>query len=69
LILNGTSRATDKDFALLGLMMLPGLIAPEGSRGRKRFFAAFREYYAAGWFDKAFHFIKARYAVNRKHGV
>ncbi|KAI0451595.1 cytochrome P450 [Xylaria acuta] len=61
--------ATDKDFALLGLMVLPNLIAPVGSRGRKLFFAAFREYYTGSSLNEASNFVKARYTVNRKHGV
>ncbi|KAH8883488.1 cytochrome P450 [Thozetella sp. PMI_491] len=61
--------AVDRDFALLGLMVLPELIAPKGSRGRERFFRAFREYYAAGGLETASRLIKARHAVNTKHGV
>ncbi|KAK9778546.1 putative Cytochrome P450 [Seiridium cardinale] len=37
-------EAVDKDFALLGLRMLPSLIAPVGSSGRERFFDAFRKF-------------------------
>ncbi|KAI1868480.1 uncharacterized protein JN550_006396 [Neoarthrinium moseri] len=59
----------DKDFALLGLQVLPGLIAPAGSRGRERFFQAFRNYYATDSVKTASHLIKARFNVNKKHGV
>ncbi|KAL2176533.1 cytochrome P450 [Thermothelomyces heterothallicus CBS 202.75] len=61
--------AVDRDFALLGLMVLPDLLAPRGSRGRKRFFRAFREYYASGGLETASSLIKARYEVNKKYGV
>ncbi|KAF2177968.1 cytochrome P450 [Zopfia rhizophila CBS 207.26] len=61
--------AVDKDFALLGLEFLPGLIASAGNRGRERFFDAFRKYYATDSLQTASHLIKARYEVNRKHGV
>ncbi|KAL2016806.1 hypothetical protein VTK56DRAFT_2975 [Thermocarpiscus australiensis] len=61
--------AVDKDFALLGLMVLPDLVAPKGSRGRKRFFRAFREYYASGGMETASYVIKARYEANKKYGV
>lgn len=61
--------AVDKHFAFLGLMVLPDLIAPEGSRGRKRFFNAFREYYASGGLETSSQFVKKRYEVNTKHGV
>lgn len=59
----------DRDFALLGLMVLPELVARKGSRGRKRFFTAFRQYYATGGLKTASPLIKARYDVNNKHGV
>jgi cytochrome P450 len=62
-------RAVDRDFAFLGLMILPSLAAPEASRGRTRFFDAFQKYYAAGGVQTAPHIVKARYEVNRKHGV
>ncbi|KAI1746709.1 cytochrome P450 [Xylaria castorea] len=61
--------AIDRDFALLGLMVLPSLIAMKASRGRQRFFTAFRHYYATGGPDKASQMIKARYEVNRKYKV
>ncbi|KAM0810026.1 putative Cytochrome P450 [Seiridium cardinale] len=57
--------AVDKDFALLGLRMLPSLIAPVGSSGRERFFDAFRKYYAADSLKTASHFIRVRYDVNK----
>ncbi|KAK3291996.1 cytochrome P450 [Chaetomium fimeti] len=62
-------RAVDRDFAMLGLMVLPDILAPRGSRGRKRFFRAFREYYAAGGLETASYLIKARYEANKKYGV
>jgi cytochrome P450 len=50
-------------------MMLPDVLAPKGSHGRKRFFQAFREYYASGGLETASYLIKARYEVNKKYGV
>lgn len=67
--LTQSSRAIDKDFALLGLKFLPTVVAPAGHCGRERFFEAFRQYYATGSLETASHVIKARYAVNKKHGV
>ncbi|KAK4142933.1 cytochrome P450 [Dichotomopilus funicola] len=61
--------AVDKDFALLGMMFLPDLLAPKGSRGRKRFFQAFREYYASGGLETASYLIKARHEANKKYGI
>ncbi|KAK4038603.1 cytochrome P450 [Parachaetomium inaequale] len=61
--------AVDKDFAMLGLMVMPDVLAPKGSRGRKCFFRAFREYYATGGLETASYLIKARYEVNKKYGV
>ncbi|KAK9425267.1 putative Cytochrome P450 [Seiridium unicorne] len=62
-------RAVDKDFALLGLRMLPSLIAPVGSSGRERFFDAFRNYYAADSLKTASHFVRVRYDVNKRFSV
>lgn len=63
------SRAVDKDFAMLGLMAFPNLLASEGNRGRNRFFNAFRENYATGGMDTASYVIKARYEANKKYGI
>lgn len=63
------SREVDRDFALLGLNVLPSLIAPRGNQGRRLFFDAFRKYYATGGHETASYLVKARYEVNRKHGV
>ncbi|KAK8080328.1 cytochrome P450 [Apiospora hydei] len=59
----------DKEFAFLGLNIVPDIIAPAANRGRKRFFAAFKEYYATGSIKNAAPFIHERYGVNTKHGV
>ncbi|KAI1654485.1 cytochrome P450 [Daldinia decipiens] len=61
--------AVDKALAFLGLMTMPNLIAPKASRGRSRFFNAFKEYYATGGLDTASRLIKARHDVNTYHGV
>ncbi|KAK4157557.1 cytochrome P450 [Chaetomidium leptoderma] len=61
--------AVDKDFALLGLSVWPDMLAPEGSRGRRRFFRAFREYYATGGLETASYVIQARHEANKKYGV
>ncbi|KAI2780137.1 cytochrome P450 [Daldinia loculata] len=61
--------AIDNDLAFLGLMLVPNLIAPKASRGRSRFFNAFKEYYATGGLDTASRFVKARHDVNTHHGV
>ncbi|KAH7329691.1 hypothetical protein B0I35DRAFT_507907 [Stachybotrys elegans] len=37
--------AVNKDFARLGLMLYPNLVAPNGSVGRQHFFAGMRSYY------------------------
>lgn len=62
-------RAVDKDFAYLGLMVFTEYVAPKGSKGRRVFFDAFEKYYAGGGLHTASRLIKARYEVNRKHGV
>ncbi len=62
-------RAIDKDFALLGLNVLPDFLAPKGSAGRRRLFKAMGDYYAAGGHKTASPLVRARYAVNRKYGV
>ncbi|KAI1469808.1 cytochrome P450 [Daldinia caldariorum] len=62
-------RAVDKSLALLGLMIMPDLIAPEASRGRTRFFNAFKEYYATGGLETASSLVKERYKVNSHHAV
>ena len=54
---------------MLGLMTLPDLLAPEGNRGRKRFFSAFRDYYAKGGLETASYVVKARYDANKKYGI
>ncbi|KAI1414859.1 cytochrome P450 [Hypoxylon sp. FL1857] len=59
----------DQDFGLLGVDVAPEFVAPEANRARERFFEAFRQYYASGGLKGASRFIKARYEVNKKHGV
>ncbi|KAK5632008.1 hypothetical protein RRF57_007722 [Xylaria bambusicola] len=61
--------SVDRDFALLGLMVLPRLAAPEANRGRKRLFDAFRDYYSNSGLEEASELIKARYNVNNRHGI
>ncbi|KAH8702815.1 cytochrome P450 [Phaeosphaeriaceae sp. PMI808] len=61
--------AVDKDFAMLGLKVLPNIIAPTGTRGREVFFEAFRKFYATESLPTASRLIKARYEVNTKYGV
>lgn len=64
------SRDVEQDFARLGLPpALSAVVAPAGTRGRTRFFEAFRRYYASGGLDAASDLIKARHAVHQKHGV
>ncbi|KAL8705268.1 MAG: hypothetical protein Q9201_001599 [Fulgogasparrea decipioides] len=62
-------RAIDKDFAYLGLNVLPDVIAPKGSRGRKALFQGMRKYYDQNGQESASGLIKARYEVNRKYGM
>ena len=62
-------REIDKDFAYLGLNVMPDWIAPSGSRGRKAFFQALNKYYDANGQESASALIKGRYAVNRKYGM
>ncbi len=60
----------EQDFARLGLPpALSAVVAPAGTRGRTRFFEAFRTYYSSGGLDTASHLIKARHVVHQKHGV
>jgi cytochrome P450 len=59
----------EKGFALLGLKLFADIIASAENHGRKQFFDAFREYYATDSLRIASQFIKARYKVNKKHGV
>ncbi|KAK8134846.1 hypothetical protein PG984_006858 [Apiospora sp. TS-2023a] len=59
----------DRGFAMLGLAVLPDFIARRASRGRKRFFQGFLEYYTTGGFATASRIIKARYEVNCKYNV
>lgn len=59
----------DRDFGLLGINIVPGLLVPRANRARTRFFRAFRQYYASGGPEHASRFIRARYEVNKKYGV
>ncbi|KAK7974519.1 hypothetical protein PG989_016367 [Apiospora arundinis] len=61
--------AVDRGFALLGLKIVPDIIAPAANRGRNRFFASFREYYATDGLKSAAQVIHERHGVNTKHGV
>ncbi|KAJ2991563.1 hypothetical protein NUW58_g2470 [Xylaria curta] len=61
--------SVDRDFALLGLMVLPRLAVPEADRGRKRLFDAFRDYYSTSGLEEASELIKARYKLNNRHGI
>ncbi|KAI1775344.1 cytochrome P450 [Hypoxylon cercidicola] len=63
------SRAIEKDFVLLGLNIIPDLIAPKGSRGRRIFFDAMRKYYATGGNRTASSLIQSRYEVSRKYDL
>lgn len=63
------TRAVDRSFALLGLMLYPDIIARDANRGRQRFFAAFRTYYTKDWQTTASYLTKARYEVNKDHNV
>lgn len=63
------TRAIDKDFAFLGLKILPNIIAPKGHRGRKTVFRSFRKYYAQDGHKSGSRLIQARYEVNRKYSV
>ena len=62
-------RNVDKEFALLGLNVLPNIIAPKGHQGRKTLFQSFHQYYARDGHKEASRIVQARYEVNRKHGV
>lgn len=62
-------RAIDKDFAYLGLNILPQLVARRAHRARQRFFDAFDSYYASGGHERASHLVKVRYEINRKYGI
>ena len=62
-------RAIEKDFAYLGLNILPTIIAPRGQQGRKVVFQAFREYYAQEGHLGGSRIVQARYEVNRRYGV
>ncbi|KAI9664060.1 MAG: hypothetical protein M1821_007551 [Bathelium mastoideum] len=61
--------AIDKDFALLGLNILPDFVASKGSTGRKALFEGFRKYYAEGGQKTASRLVQARYNVNRKYDI
>ena len=63
------ARNIDKDFALLGLNVFPNILAPAGSRGRKRLFQGFHEYYEHNGHERASRLVQARYEVNRKHAI
>lgn len=62
-------RAIDKDFAFLGLNILPKIIAPRGHRGRKTLFQGFQKYYAHDGHKTGSRLVQARYEVNRKYNV
>ena len=64
-----TLRAIHKDFAFLGLNVLPNIIARKAYRGREKFFQGFQKYYAEGSHKSGSHMIQARYEVNCKHNV
>lgn len=66
---NTIPRAFEKDFAFLGLNILPNVLAPKGNRGRETVFQAFRKYYAQDGHKSGSRLIRARYEVNRKYGV
>ncbi|PLB54883.1 cytochrome P450 [Aspergillus steynii IBT 23096] len=59
----------DKNFAYLGLNLLPWLLARRAHRARQRIFDAFYSYYACGGQEHASALVKARYGVNRKYDV
>lgn len=63
------SRAVDRDFAFLGVMILPQFMIKEASRGRERFINAFKQYYATGGQRTASEIIKARYAINCRYNI
>ena len=62
-------RNIDKEFALLGLNVLPNIIAPKGHQGRKTLFQSFHRYYARDGHKEASRIVQARHEVNRKHNV
>ena len=62
-------RNIDKDFALLGLNILPNVIAPQGDKGRKILFQSFRQYYACDGHKEASRLVQARYEVNCKYNI
>lgn len=59
----------DKDFAFLGLNILPSIIAPRGCQGRRTLFEAFHQYYAQNGHASASRLVQARYEVNRKYNI
>lgn len=60
-------RATDKDFAYLGLNILPSFLAPTASRGRGVFFDAFIKYYEEDGYKTASPVVQARHEVSTKY--
>lgn len=66
----GNTREVDRGFAMLGLAVFPDILARKASRGRKRFFQGFLEYYTTGdGLATASRLIQARYEVNRRYHV
>ena len=62
-------RAVDKDFAFLGLDILPNIIAPKATVAVWRFFQGFHKYYAEDGHKSGSRLVRARYGVNRKFKV
>lgn len=62
-------RAVHKDFAFLGLNVLPNILAPKGHRGRQKLFQAFHQYYEQDGHKSGSRIVQARYEVNRKYNI
>ncbi|KAM7189585.1 cytochrome P450 [Rhypophila sp. PSN 637] len=61
--------AVEKNFALLGLMIYPDIIAPHGSHGGRRFFSGVQKYYASGAYKNASDLVKTRYRISTKYDL
>jgi cytochrome P450 len=64
-----TFRSINTDFALLGLGVLPSILARKGYWGREKLFQSFRDYYNKDAHLTGSPLVQARFEVNRKHGI
>ncbi|KAL8778771.1 MAG: hypothetical protein Q9213_007251 [Squamulea squamosa] len=61
--------AIDRQFALLGLNILPSVLAPAGHQGRKAVFKGFHQYYAHNGHMSASPLVQARHEVHQRYGI